>query len=157
MNSTQDSTIDGWTTDGPSLDQRTILLVRGLGLRLVFCTSSPIIKYQKTKPNQRGIDWPTGRWLPTVGWAVLDSFSQQFGSFLKDPWRVLGDVFLDISNPKMILFDFITSHMNFIQNEHVKLDKTCIDTQGCFKANLSNVMDILGRLTSKLHEIWHAD
>ena len=41
--------------------------------------------------------------------------------------------------------------MNFIQNEHIKLDKTCLDTQGHFKANLSNFMDVLGLLTSKLH------
>ena len=42
--------------------------------------------------------------------------------------------------------------MSFIQNKHVKLDETYIYTQGHFKENFSNAMDILGRLTSKLHE-----
>ena len=55
----------------------------------------------------------------------------------------------------MIIYELKTYHMSFIQNEHVKLDETYIDTQGHPKASLSNVMDILGRLTSKLHETWH--
>ena len=42
--------------------------------------------------------------------------------------------------------------MSFIHNKHVKLDETCIDTQGHIKANLLNVMDVLGRLTSKVYE-----
>ena len=50
------------------------------------------------------------------------------GSFLKDPWIVLGDVPLDISKPNMTVYKFSTSHINFIQNELVKLDETCIDT-----------------------------
>ena len=45
--------------------------------------------------------------------------------------------------------------MSFIQNKHIKLDETCIGTQCCFKENLSNVMDVLGRLTSKLYENLH--
>ena len=45
--------------------------------------------------------------------------------------------------------------MNFIQNEDVNLNETCIDTQGCFKANHSNVMDVFGRMTSNLHETFH--
>ena len=65
---------------------------------------------------------------------------------------VLGDVCSDISNPNMTVYKFITSHMNFIQNEDVKLNEICLHTQGCFKLTLSNVMDILGRLTYKLHE-----
>ena len=32
--------------------------------------------------------------------------------------------------------------MNFIKNEHVKLDETCLNTQGHFKATNSNVMDV---------------
>ena len=55
----------------------------------------------------------------------------------------------------MFVYDFRTYHMSFIQNEHVKLDNTYIDTQGRFKANLSNIMDVLGRLTYKLHETLH--
>ena len=35
--------------------------------------------------------------------------------------------------------------MNFIRNKHVKLDETCIDTQGRLKANLPNIMEVLGR------------
>ena len=45
--------------------------------------------------------------------------------------------------------------MNFTQNKHVKLNETCLDTQGHFKAHLSNVMNVLGYLTSKLHENCH--
>ena len=56
---------------------------------------------------------------------------------------VLGDVFPDVSYSNKLLYDFRTSHMNFIRKEHVKLDEICLDTQGHFKANLSNVMDIL--------------
>ena len=47
--------------------------------------------------------------------------------------------------------------MNLIQNEHVKLDEICIDTQGRFKANLLNIMEVIGRLTSKLHETRHTN
>ena len=62
---------------------------------------------------------------------------------------VLGDVFPDVSNPKMIIYEFRTCHVNFTQNEHIILDETCLYIQGHFKTNLSNV---LGRLTFKLHE-----
>ena len=65
---------------------------------------------------------------------------------------VLDDICLDVSKPNMLIYEFRTSHINFIQNEQVKLDKTCKDTKGHFKSNLSNVMDVLGRLTSKLNE-----
>ena len=75
-----------------------------------------------------------------------------FGSFLKDPLMVLGDIWLDVFNQNMIEYNFRTYHMNFNQNKHVKLDEIYIDTQGRLKANLSNVMDVLGSLTSKLHE-----
>ena len=55
----------------------------------------------------------------------------------------------------MIFYDFRTYHMNFIQKKHRKLDETCLGTQGHFKAHVSNVMEVLGRLTSKLHETTH--
>ena len=42
--------------------------------------------------------------------------------------------------------------MNFIKNKHVELDETRLDVQGRLKAHLSNALDVLGRLTSKLHE-----
>lgn len=45
--------------------------------------------------------------------------------------------------------------MNFVQNEHVKLKETCIGTQSSFKENRSNVMDVVGHLTSKIHETLH--
>ena len=64
---------------------------------------------------------------------------------------VRGDVWHNSSNPNMFVYDFRTSHINFIQNEHVKLNETYKNTQGRFKANLSNVMDVFGRLNS-LHE-----
>ena len=74
------------------------------------------------------------------------------GSFLKDPWMVLGDVFLDVSKPNILVYKFVSYNIIFIMNEHVKPDKTCIDTQGHFKVNLSNVMDVLRRLISKLQK-----
>ena len=43
--------------------------------------------------------------------------------------------------------------MNFIQNENIKHDETCLHTEGPFKSNLSNDMDFLERLTSKIHDI----
>ena len=55
---------------------------------------------------------------------------------------VFGDVLPDVSNPKIILYDFRTFHINFKQNKHIKLDKTYQDKQDPFKANLSNVMDV---------------
>ena len=107
------------------------------------------------------------QWDPTKGvsvdpqgvaclrvWAFLGSIDTMFGSFLKDPWLVLEDVCPDFSKPNMILYEFITSHMIFIQNEHVNFDETCLDTQDNFKEHLSNVMDVLGCLTSKLHKAW---
>ena len=42
--------------------------------------------------------------------------------------------------------------MSFIKNKYVKLDKTYIDMQDRFKVNLLNIKDVLGRLTSKIHE-----
>ena len=65
---------------------------------------------------------------------------------------VLGDNFPDVSNPNTIIYKFNTSQMNFIQNEHVKLDETFLDVQGRLKAYLSNALDIFGYLTSKHHK-----
>ena len=65
---------------------------------------------------------------------------------------VLGDVLPDVSNPKMILHNISTSHMNFIQNKYLNLKETCLCKQGHLKANHSKVMDDLGRPTSKIHE-----
>ena len=42
--------------------------------------------------------------------------------------------------------------MNFTQNEHVENDETHLDTQDRIKATLSNIMDVLGCLTYKLHK-----
>ena len=52
----------------------------------------------------------------------------------------------------MILYKFNTYHINFIQNEHVRFNKTFLNIQGRLKAYLSNTLDVLGRLTSKLIE-----
>ena len=65
---------------------------------------------------------------------------------------VLVDFFAEVYNLNMIVYDFITSNMNFTQNEHVKLDERCLDTQGRFKVTLSNIMDVLGHFTSKIYE-----
>ena len=82
-------------------------------------------------------------WASTasVVWAFLGSLDTKFGYFLKDPWIVLR-FRLDVSNPNMTVYVFITTHLNFIQNERVKLDETYLDTQGHFKATFSNVMDV---------------
>ena len=68
---------------------------------------------------------------------------------------VLGYVCPDVSIPNIILYEFIHCHLNLIQNEQVKLNKTHLDTQGHFMATLSNVVDVLRRLTSKHHENQH--
>ena len=62
---------------------------------------------------------------------------------------VLGDFWSDVSNLNISIYVFRTPHINSIKNEHVKINKTSQDTKGPFKANHSNVMDVLGRLTSK--------
>ena len=85
----------------------------------------------------------------------MGSFGYKHVSFLNDPWLVLREFFLDVSIPNMILYDFSTYNMNFTQNKHIKLNETCLDTQGYFKAHLPNDMDVLGRLSSKHHETWH--
>ena len=72
----------------------------------------------------RGEDKPIGRRLPFLGGTVLGSFGNQDGSFIKDPWLILRDLHLDVSNSNMIVHDFRTSHINFIQNEYIKLDET---------------------------------
>ncbi len=85
-------------------------------------------------------------------WTPLCSFSHQHGSILKDPWLVLGGVLPDVSNPNIILYDFINSHLYLIKNEYVKLDETCPDTQCHFKVYLLNVVDVMKCLTSTLQE-----
>ena len=81
----------------------------------------------------------------------MGSLGTNFGYFLRDSCMVLGDVFPDISNLNMLIYEFRTSHKNFTQNKYVELDEKFLDTRGHFKANFSNVMDVLGCLTSKLH------
>ena len=75
---------DRTTIDDPSLDQQTILLVRGMGLRLVYCTSYPQSKYQTMIPNQRGVDGPTGRRLPP--WFGLSCAWHQFWVLPQQPF-----------------------------------------------------------------------
>ena len=99
----------------------------------------------------RGVNQGTGRRLPFVG-GLPRQFLPQHGSFLKDPWLVYDDVFPDVSNPNMIVYDSSTTYVNFIQNSDEKLDETCLDTQGYFKAHLLNVIDVLKRVTSKPNE-----
>ena len=81
------------------------------------------------------------------------SFNSREGSFLKDPRLVLGDFCPDVSNSNIFIYEFRTSHINFIQ-KNIKLNETCQDKQGRYKATLLNVIDILGPVTSKLHETW---
>ena len=65
------------------------------------------------------------------------------------------DNFPDISIPYAIIYESNTSHIILIQNKQIKLDETHLDRQGNFTTHLSNVMDVLGRLTSILHETRH--
>ena len=44
------------------------------------------------------------------------------------------------------------SHIHLNKNEHVKYAKANLNIQACIKVNISNVKDILGRLTSKHHQ-----
>ena len=88
---------------------------------------------------------------PSPG-SAWDNLNTYLGFFLKDPLVVLGDNFSNVSNPIIIVHNFNTSHMNFIQNEHVKHKETGLDVQGRLKAYLSNALDVLGHLTSKFHE-----
>ena len=60
--------------DGLSLHQRTVLLVRGWGMRILFAFIYQKPNFQSTRHHQRGVDWPTRRRLPFVdrlSWAVL--------------------------------------------------------------------------------------
>ena len=66
--------------------------------------------------------------MPSVGDAGLDNVGPKDGSFLKDPWFVLGDFFLDVSKTKMFVYKFRTSHINFIKNKHIKLYETHLGT-----------------------------
>ena len=93
--------------------------------------------------------------IPPYFGAAWDSLDIEFGFFLKVSSMALGDNFLDVFNPNTIVYEINISHITFIQNKHVKLNETCLDTQGHFKAHLSNIMNVLGRLTSKLHETQH--
>ena len=102
----------------------------------------------RPSPNQR--DPTNGTSTAFVVWAVLGSLDTYFGSFLKDPWMVLGDVFPDVSNPNMIKYEFSTFKMNFTQNEPVKLDETCLDTHKHIEPHMRHIGDLvverLGRL-----------
>ena len=102
--------------------------------------------------HPRTIDQDTGCLLASVGEAVLGSPGHQLGSILKDPWMVLIDNFKVISYPNTTAYYFNTSLINFIKNELVKLYVRFLDTQGHIKAYLSNIMDVLRHLTSKLRE-----
>ena len=75
-----------------------------------------------------------------------------YGYFFRAPCRTYMDSYTNISMQIIMVHEFRTYHMCFIHKEHVKLYETHIDTQGHLKVSLSNVMDILGRLTSKFHE-----
>lgn len=80
-------------------------------------------------------------------WIVLTSTLGPSSSTL---WWSLGMFYQEDSNPKIIIYEFISSQMKFIQKQHIKLDETGSDKQGCFKEKILNVMDGLGRLTSKV-------
>ena len=98
---------------------------------------------------------PSGRrvtyWalIASVGSAGLDSFGSQVGSSSKTLLLVLREFYPYVSNPNTLVHMLGTLHININQNENVKHAKIHLNVQAHLKAYLSNVMDVLGRLTSK--------
>ena len=80
-------------------------------------------------------------------------FGHQHGSFLKNPWLVLGDVCPDVSNQTW--FSMSLALLKLISLEKTRKNLWNMLNTQVFKEHLSNVMEVLGRLTSKLHETWH--
>ena len=101
---------------------------------------------------------PKGRrpshWLsiPSVGGTALDSVGHKHGSFLKDPWLVLGDSLPDVSNKNIIIYEFRTSHMSFMPKQ---TRKSWWNRTRHTRSFQGNTFEHHGRLTSKLHETWH--
>ena len=60
----------------------------------------------------RGANKDTCRRLPSVDMTALGRFGHQYGSSLKDPQMVLGDVWLDFSYPNIFLYEFKTYYIN---------------------------------------------
>lgn len=93
--------------------------------------------------NLRGIDQAIGSRLQSVGRLPLGSYGHKHGSLLKDSCFVLGGVFLYVSNQSIIFYEVMTWNMNFIQNEEVKLDETCLETRGHFNAHFQMSLKFL--------------
>ena len=85
-------------------------------------------------------------------WAVVGNLDTNFGSSLKEPWMVLGDVYLDVSNQIILLYKFSTSHINFTQNKHVELDETFFGHTKFFQGKQFKHHE---GFKSKLHETLH--
>ena len=136
------------STNGPSYPPSMSSETSDLKLEIPRIILDPCLPYTGCRLDNElsfaSVDWDGPR-QPLTQMEVLPEGP------LVGPWGCLPGRF----QSKYYCIQVRTSHINFIQNKHVKLDKTCLDTQGCFKANLSNVMDIVGRLTSKLHETCH--
>ena len=129
-------------------NQRTVVLVRSFGIRMVFGLSRPTPKCPPMTPIYRHPLAHDPSIVSLFG-AVLVSLCSRKGSFIKDPWLVVVEFQKEICNLNMFVYYFRTSHMIFTKNEHVKLNETCKHTKGCFMANLEH-LDLLGRLTYNL-------
>ena len=81
----------------------------------------PTLMYQPTAP-MNDVNKTTSYHLPPSFRVVSDSLGHQLRSFLKETLMVLGDHIPNFFYPNMLVYDFRTSHINFNQNEDVKLD-----------------------------------
>ena len=72
----------------------------------------------------------------SVDFHYLAVLSSKLGSSFKASYEYYLESYPDISHQNMFAYNFRTYYMSFVKNEHIKLDETCIDTQGHFKANL---------------------
>ena len=100
--------------------------------------------------HRRAVAWSTGRQL-AIAWQC---WAQMLVAFFRSLCGSYMESYPDVYTSNMFIFKFSTYNMIFIVNEHIKSDETYFGTKGHFKENLSNIMDILGRLTSKLHKTW---
>ena len=142
---------DHWRTVGKTTSRRWGLVVDFID----DPNFTPQVPTDET--HRRAVTLLMGCWLVRRLATARQCWSLSWYLPLGPSWGSYVVSYRDISTANMFIYDFRTYHMSFIQNEHVKLDKIYIDTEGHFKENLSNVMDVLKRFTSKLYETWHTD
>lgn len=79
----------------------------------------------------------------------LGSSCQEIESSSTAHLGFLVGLFMHIKHLNIVVQVLTTYLTNFKQNEHVKLTQTHENTQELFKVYVSNIMDVLGLLTSK--------